>query len=149
MHVCVLRNRVDCACTHQRAQSGLIGWLAGSSASLVLSDWTSARLSLRARRAGSLTSQTTAQPLVYGHTTRKAPVPVRSPKLNRVGPGQYLVGRPPWKARCCRFFASFLSVITTIGLSHCFIQLTRSQPSDSLISTRFVVRLLLRTNAVR
>ena len=23
----------------------------------------------------------------YGHTTRKAPVPVRSPKLNRVGPG--------------------------------------------------------------
>ena len=44
---------------------------------------------------------------VYGHTTRKAPVPVRSPKLNLVGPSQYLVGRPPWNTRCCRLFSFY------------------------------------------
>ena len=47
---------------------------------------------------------------VYGHTMWKAPVPVRSPKLNHIGPGKYLVGRPPRKTRCCRLFEILLIV---------------------------------------
>src|SRR5579859_5837701 len=36
-----------------------------------------------------------------GHTTLKAPVLVRSPKLSNVGLGEYLDGRPPGNTRCC------------------------------------------------
>ena len=38
----------------------------------------------------------------YGHTTLSTPDLVRSRKLSRVGPGQYLDGRPPGNTRCCK-----------------------------------------------
>ena len=40
--------------------------------------------------------------IVYGHTTLNTPVLVRSPKLNNVGPGQYLDGRLPGNTGCRR-----------------------------------------------
>ena len=46
---------------------------------------------------------------VYGHTTLKAPVLVRSPKLSNVGPGQYLDGWPPGNTGCSRH--SFLFIL--------------------------------------
>ena len=41
----------------------------------------------------------------YGHTTLNTPDLVWSRKLSRVGPGQYLDGRPPGNTRCCKLFA--------------------------------------------
>ena len=38
----------------------------------------------------------------YGHTTLNTPDLVWSRKLSRVGPGQYLDGRPPGNTRCCK-----------------------------------------------
>ena len=46
------------------------------------------------------------QLILYGHTSMATPDLVRSRKLSRVGPGQYLDGRPPGNTRCCMLFFS-------------------------------------------
>ena len=40
----------------------------------------------------------------YGHTTQKAPDPVRSPKLSCVWQSQYCGGGPHGNTLCCNFF---------------------------------------------
>ena len=49
----------------------------------------------------------------YGHTTLITPDLVRSRKLSRVGPGQYLDGRPPGNTRCCKLFLNAATCMVT------------------------------------
>ena len=78
---------------------------------------------------------------VYGHTTLKTPVLVRSPKLSNVGPGQYLDGWPPGNTGCSRLFHfSFLRLGTCLNQPrHCgclFCQLTSKQATCMLYGSR-------------
>ena len=48
-----------------------------------------------------------AELLSYGHTTVKAPHPIRTAKLSIVGPDQYFGGGPQGNLGCCMSFCTF------------------------------------------
>ena len=56
------------------------------------------------RALGPLNGPFVSGTVAYGHTTLNTPDLVRSRKLSRVGPGQYLDGRLPGNTRCCKLF---------------------------------------------
>ena len=64
----------------------------------------------------------------YNHTILKATVFVRSPKLSKIGTGEYLDGWPLRNTRCCRLF--LLSVQTTENNYSWYLHLLEPQKTS-------------------